>query len=117
MKKVLLIDDDKTMVSLLQTLLELEGFKVTALTHPSQQNIIDILTQTDELICLVDVFLKDIDGLEVLSWIKTAPRQKTVPVIMTSGMDVRFHCLEKGADAFLLKPYMPQDLIDLIKKY
>jgi DNA-binding response OmpR family regulator len=116
MKKVLLIDDDKTMVSLLQTLLELEGFQVSALTQPSQQDIINILSREDEFICLVDVFLKDIDGFDVLGWIKKVPRQKRVPVIMTSGMDVRFHCLEKGADAFLLKPYMPQDLIDLLKR-
>lgn len=117
MKKVLLIDDDKTMISLLQTLLELEGFKIITNTHPSEQDIQELLSKEEEIVCLVDVFLKDMDGFSVLEWIKSSPHPKPVPVIMTSGMDVRIHCLDKGADAFLLKPYMPQDLIDLIKRY
>jgi len=34
---------------------------------------------------------------------------------MVSGMDVSIECKKKGADAFLLKPYMPDDLVRLLK--
>ena len=38
-------------------------------------------------------------------------------VIMASGMNLKDECLAGGADDFLLKPYMPDDLINLLKKY
>jgi len=42
-------------------------------------------------------------------------RNNSPHIIMTSGMDLGKECMEAGADAFLLKPYMPEDLIALIK--
>jgi DNA-binding response OmpR family regulator len=36
-------------------------------------------------------------------------------VIMSSGMDFHTRCLQAGADDFLMKPYMPDDLVKLLK--
>jgi CheY-like chemotaxis protein len=38
-----------------------------------------------------------------------------VRVVMTSGLNVREECLRHGANAFLMKPFMPDDLLKLLK--
>jgi FixJ family two-component response regulator len=35
---------------------------------------------------------------------------------MTSGLNVEEECMESGANGFLLKPYMPDDLLDILKR-
>jgi CheY-like chemotaxis protein len=38
-----------------------------------------------------------------------------VRVVMTSGLNVKDECLSRGANAFLMKPFMPDDLLNLLK--
>ena len=38
-------------------------------------------------------------------------------IVMTSGMDMKKECLERGADHFLLKPFMPDDLLKVLKSF
>ena len=112
--KVLIVDDDRTMVSLLKTLFELQGFKVqTAL----QQNAVLAALRGDRPdVVFMDVFLSGLDGLELLRQIREAPDLAGLRVIMTSGMDVSDACFEAGANAFLLKPYTPDQLLELIQQ-
>jgi two-component system alkaline phosphatase synthesis response regulator PhoP len=114
MPKIMLIDDDETMISLLQTLLEMDGFEVVSTTN--WQNIPgDILASEADLL-LMDCNLPEIDGLDVLAEMR---REKVFPnlhIIMTSGMDVEYRAMASGADAFLLKPYTPDTLYELIQK-
>jgi DNA-binding response OmpR family regulator len=42
---------------------------------------------------------------------KTDERLTSVPLVMTSAMDCRRECLEAGADQFILKPYLPDELV------
>ena len=50
-----------------------------------------------------------------LRTIRSDNRISDMRVLMTSGMDLKDQCVEAGADGFLLKPYMPDDLIQLIR--
>jgi DNA-binding response OmpR family regulator len=110
--KVMLVEDDVTMRAVLRTLLEIEGYQV-ALTQANQQ--IDGLIQSirDEKpdVLLLDVHLRDISGLDVITRIRADSGISGVRVIMTSGMDVKDRCMSAGADDFLLKPYMPDELM------
>jgi CheY-like chemotaxis protein len=110
--KVLIVDDDRTMVSLLKTLFELQGFQVQ--TALQQDAVLAALRGDKPDVVFMDVFLSGLDGLEVLRQIRAAPDLAGLRVIMTSGMDVSDACLEAGADAFLLKPYTPDQLLELI---
>jgi CheY-like chemotaxis protein len=47
--------------------------------------------------------------------IRKGKETKNVPVVMTSGEDVKDECIQRGANAFLLKPYMPDDLIGILR--
>jgi len=62
-------------------------------------------------VILMDVHLNQLNGLDVLKMIKQDDQVKSVKVLMSSGMDFRYDCIRAGAADFIMKPYMPDDLI------
>lgn len=111
--KVLLAEDDVTMVSLLKTLLKMEGFEVVSLD--TDANVVEAVRREHPDVLLMDVHLSDQNGMDVLESLREAEGAKHVRVVMTSGLNVRQECLDRGADDFLLKPFMPDDLIAILK--
>lgn len=113
MTKVLIIDDDRTMVSLLTTLLEMDGFEVAEIRDWGA--ILDtVRTEFPDLV-LMDFFLPQIEGLEVIEQMRSDPELADIRIVMTSGMDVSDQCMAAGANAFLLKPYTPDQLLESIQ--
>jgi DNA-binding response OmpR family regulator len=112
-QKVLLAEDDVTMVSLLKTLLKMEGFQVIVLA--ADADVPAAVRREHPDVVLLDVHLSHQSGLEILELIRKGKETKNVPVVMTSGEDVKDECIRRGANAFLLKPYMPDDLIGMLR--
>lgn len=109
MTKVLLADDDFTMISLLKTLLGMEGYQVdTLLDKPG--DLLEVIRAVKPDVLFIDVFLGDRNGLDMVKEIRRAPDLGDMRIIMASGIDKSIECLAAGADDFLLKPYMPEDL-------
>lgn len=113
MPKIFIIDDDQTMVYLLSTLLEMEGFEVAEVQD--WKSIVETIRVERPDVVLMDYFLPDIDSLEVLSQLRAAPDLAGIRIVNSSGMDVSDQCIEAGADAFLLKPYTPEQLIKVLR--
>ncbi len=113
MPKVLLAEDDPTMVSLLTTLLKMEQFEVVALDASADIPAAVKREQPDSL--LMDVHIGKQNGLEIVSKIRGDAASDGVRIVMTSGLNVRDECLQRGANHFLLKPFMPDDLIKLLR--
>ena len=113
MPKVLLAEDDPTMVSLLITLLKKEKFEVVALDASADIPAAVKREQPESL--LMDVHIGKQNGLEVIKTIRSDPDNSNVRIVMTSGLNVREECLQRGANYFLLKPFMPDDLLKLLK--
>lgn len=114
MTKVMIVDDDRTMVSLLQTLFELQGYQV--FTALDRDTLLASLRAERPDVVLMDVFLSGLDGLDLLRQIRQAQDLTSVRVIMTSGMDLAESCMQAGANAFLLKPYSPDQLFEMVQK-
>jgi CheY-like chemotaxis protein len=114
MSKVLIVDDDRTMVSLLRILLEMDGFEVANINMGGQL-IEKVRLEKPDLI-LMDVFLSDTDGKDMLMELRNTSDLADVRVIMTSGMDLADQCMDAGANAFLLKPYTPEQLMKMIQE-
>jgi DNA-binding response OmpR family regulator len=114
MKKVLLIEDDPTMLSLLETLLEIEGFEVKKINDYG--SILELVESESPDLVLMDVHLKEVDGLEVLSSMKKDQNLEKVKVIMASGMDYKKQSIQTGANDFIQKPFMPDELVSKIKR-
>jgi DNA-binding response OmpR family regulator len=113
MSKIMLVEDDPTMLSLLKTLLRLEGFDTTILSE--QENLLEAINRENPDAILLDVHLTQGNGLDFLRQIRADKKLKKTFVIMQSGMNLMDECRIAGADAFLLKPYMPDSLINTIR--
>lgn len=112
--KVLLAEDDMTMVSLLTTLLKMEGFNVVALR--ADEDVPAAVRKETPDVLLMDVHLSHQSGLEILEKIRAAEDINQTRVVMSSGSNVREECINCGANGFLMKPYMPDELITLLKQ-
>jgi CheY-like chemotaxis protein len=113
-KKVMIVDDDRTMDSLLTTLLELDGYHVVVTAHGDEVLATALAEKPDAV--LMDVHIADADGIALLREIRLHPELRALPVIMTSGMDLEYECQNSGASAFILKPYPPEQLTHTLKK-
>jgi DNA-binding response OmpR family regulator len=110
----MIVDDDRTMNTLLKTLLELDGFTVVLASYGEVVLPTALAERPDAV--LMDVRIADADGMELLREIRQHPDLATLPVIMSSGMDVERECRARGANAFILKPYPPDELSSTLKK-
>lgn len=111
-KKLLLVDDDIEIVTLLKELLELEGF-VIEIAH-SGKEALEKFNNSIELI-LLDVMMPDINGFSVLTELR---RKHTVPIILLTAKDNELDKiigLELGADDYIIKPFNDRELIARIR--
>ncbi|MEZ0233223.1 MAG: response regulator [Methylophilaceae bacterium] len=113
MAKVLLIDDDVELVSLLKEYLVREGFEVD-LAHDGEAGATLALSGQYALIVL-DVMMPKLNGIEVLRRIRA---QSSIPVLMLTAKgddDHRISGLELGADDYVPKPCQPRELVARIR--
>lgn len=101
-------------MSLLKTLLQMEGFDAVALEVDA--DVVAAVQREKPDILLLDVHLGQQSGMEIVEDIRKDPALANVRVVMTSGMNLKYECLRRGADYFLLKPFMPDDLVSALKK-
>jgi DNA-binding response OmpR family regulator len=110
----MIVDDDRSMVRLLQTLLTLDGFTVV---HESRAaEILNAIRNEKPDVVMMDKNLSGADGLELLKQIRADAELNALPVVIASGEDVAYRCRELGASDFILKPYSPDDLTKILKK-
>jgi CheY-like chemotaxis protein len=114
MPRVMLAEDDATMLSLLTTLLEMEGYQVVTLLD-KKGDPLEIIKHEKPDILLMDIFMGDQDGVDILHQIRKTHDLKKMKVFMTSGIDRTEECRAAGANGFLIKPFMPDDLIRMLR--
>ncbi|MBS3943546.1 MAG: response regulator transcription factor [Dethiobacter sp.] len=112
-EKVLLVDDEKTLVKALKFNLEKEGFRVEE-AYDGEEALQKVAQQEPDIIVL-DLMLPGLDGFEVCRQIR---KKLDIPIIMLSarGDDIdKVLGLELGADDYLTKPFNPRELLARIK--
>ena len=114
MAKIMVAEDDQTMVTLLTTLLKMDGFDVIALD--ADEDVPTAVERDRPDLLLLDVHLSNQNGLEILDRLNRTKKGAGMHVVMISGLNVREECLRHGANDFLLKPFMPDDLITVLRK-
>ena len=108
MTKVMIVDDDRTTVKLLQTLLELDGYEVAVAGRGA--DVMPLAEQFLPDIFLMDYHLSDMDGVDVVRALRASERFASTPIIVTSGLDVGDEVIEAGANHFVVKPFEPDEL-------
>ena len=114
MPKIMLAEDDQTMVTLLETLLGMEGYQVVSLEV--DDDIFESVRSDRPDVLLLDVHLNNVNGLDVLAQLRAHEETKNLSVVMTSGLNLENECLNSGANNFLLKPYMPDELLNILDR-
>jgi CheY-like chemotaxis protein len=112
--KVMIVDDDRTTVTLLQTLLSLDGFDVIIV--PRGEEVIPQAQREKPDLFLIDFHLSDISGAEVVAALRRHNLFAHTPIVMASGMNVEPEAKKAGANMFLVKPYEPGNLAAIFHK-
>jgi DNA-binding response OmpR family regulator len=116
MKKILLIEDDADLFSLLKYNLEKEGFLLTG--QQTGKGALELCRQVRPDLILLDIMLPDSDGLDICKGIRRDPDLAAVPVIFLTARASetdRIVGLELGANDYVVKPFFVRELIARIK--
>jgi two-component system phosphate regulon response regulator PhoB len=112
---VLVVEDDPTILQLLEVNFEMEGFIVLRAEDGEQGLAMARESRPDVIVS--DVMMPKMSGLELVRALKASSDTQSIPVILLSakaqGADVR-QGLEAGADDYVTKPFEPLDLIDRV---
>lgn len=113
MHRILLIDDDTRLATLLSEYFTQFGFELESTTQPGQG--IALLDNNNYDLVILDIMLPEMDGFEVC---KTIRKDSDIPIIMLTArgevMD-RIVGLELGADDYMPKPFEPRELVARIQ--
>ena len=115
-EKILIIDDEKDIVELLQYNLEKEGYKISC-AYSGEECLENIETELPDLI-LLDLMLPEIDGIEVCKIIKKDSATSNIPIIMLTAKGDETDIvlgLELGADDYITKPFSIRELLARVK--
>ena len=116
-RTALLVEDDPDLRPELRRCLEEIGFDVVEVG--SGRLAVDVLGRVAPAIVVLDLMLPELSGLEVCEYIRRTPELKRVPVLITSARGMpqdRAQAEEAGADAYLVKPFSKDELIDAVRR-
>jgi two-component system chemotaxis response regulator CheY len=116
-QRILIVEDSETMRSLLASSLEELDTPVKVSEAASGFDALRILPREDFDLVVTDINMPDINGLELLSFVRGNERFRSIPVVIvsTEGSERdRDKGLELGADAYLVKPFDPSALREVV---
>ncbi|MDH7568672.1 MAG: response regulator [Armatimonadota bacterium] len=116
-KRILVVDDERHIVRLVQVNLERAGYEVVTAFDGKEavSKVKDV--RPDLIVC--DVMMPYMDGFEVLRTIRADPETREIPFIMLTAKaqdaDI-FRGWSSGVDAYLTKPFNPMELLAFVKR-
>jgi len=112
-KTILVVDDDKSILRTFTRILQKSGYNIEV-AETGKEAIEKAENQHYDL-ALVDIRLPDMDGTDLLAKLKRQ-LQETVKIMITGfpSLETGVKALDEGADAYLVKPVKPQELLVLL---
>jgi len=113
-KKILIVDDEESIVTLLEYNLRQAGFDVLT-AYDGEEGFQRAKTESPNLIVL-DLMLPKMDGMEVCKELRS--QKRNIPIIMLTARDDEFDKvlgLELGADDYMTKPFSPREVVARVK--
>lgn len=114
--KILIIEDEKDIVRMLEYNLKKEGY--TVISSRTGAGAPELAASENPSIILLDLMLPVMDGLEICRAIKQNPKTSRIPVIIVTAKSKepdKVVGLELGADDYVTKPFSPRELVARIK--
>jgi DNA-binding response OmpR family regulator len=112
-KNILVVDDEKRILSLLQAYLEQQGFLVTTATNGKEAIFIARHEKPDLII--LDIMMPEMDGYEFM---RQHRKERETPIILLTAKveeDDKVIGLELGADDYVTKPFSPRELTSRVR--
>jgi len=116
--RILIVEDSPTMRALLVSALEDLDAPVKIVEVESGFEALRVLPRERFDLILTDINMPDINGLELVSFVKNEDQYRSIPLIIvsTEGSERdREKGMSLGADAYVIKPFRPEDLRELAK--
>ena len=113
--KILIVDDDPGILSMLQLMLRLEGYDALVCGEP--QLVVDTMAREKPDLVLLDALMPGLDGIQVLEAIRA--RALPTPVLLVTGNANEAYlklAMEAGASGLLAKPFVKEELLDQLQK-
>lgn len=114
-RTILIVDDDKSILHTFTRILQKKDYKIV--TAETGKEAIERAENNKFDLALVDIRLPDMNGTELL--LKTRSQlQNTIKIMITGfpSLESGIEALDEGADAYLVKPVKPEDLLMLIRE-
>src|SRR3984957_20147489 len=115
--RVLVVDDDEVIRRLIAVNLQLEGFEVE--TAVDGQDCLDKVVDIDPDVITLDVLMPRLDGWETAVQLRRSPDTAHIKVLLITARaqeDDKTHGAVVGADAYLTKPFDPNEMIRVVRE-
>ncbi len=114
-KTILVVDDDKSILRTFTRILQKSGYDIDV--AETGKEAMDKAENQHYDLALVDIRLPDMDGTDLLAKLKRQ-LQRTVKIMITGfpSLETGVKALDEGADAYLVKPVKPQELLLLLEE-
>ncbi|WP_421939127.1 response regulator [Pedobacter sp.] len=114
-KKVVLVQDNKDILNIMDQVLEEEGFEVTASLTPEP---IEKINEIEPDIVVIDDHIKgDKKGSEIIEELKSDPETEEVPAVLTStSNELPQQAEDCKADDYIQKPFDLDHMVDVVKR-
>jgi DNA-binding response OmpR family regulator len=114
-KTILVVDDDKSILRTFTRILQKSGYEIDV--AETGKEAIEKAEDRHYDLALVDIRLPDMDGTDLLAKLKKQ-LQYTVKIMITGfpSLETGVKALDEGADAYLVKPVKPQELLMLLEE-
>lgn len=112
-KRILLVDDEAELVEMVRAILRAAGFENVSIARSGEEALRAVEAHAFDLVVL-DVMMPGIDGFQLLARLRALPATADVPALFLTAKDEPFdrvNGLTLGADDYVVKPFLPQELI------
>lgn len=118
MKRIMIVDDSSAIRKFVKFALKVKGYIVIDAVdgldalEKLKDNFIDLL--------VTDLNMPNMDGFELIATVRESNEYRELPIIVLTSEDKKREkdiAIEKGANEYLVKPFKPDEILKLVKKY
>jgi DNA-binding response OmpR family regulator len=117
-QRVLIIDDDPSLRRLVQVVFERDGFDVSLASEGSEG--VQLALMNPPNIIILDIMMEGLHGFEVCKMLRANSSMQRTAIIIISGKSYKpdiDKAMELGADAYIVKPFSPKELLKIAVQY
>jgi len=117
-KNILVVEDSESTRSMMRTIIEDLGEEYHVFEAGTGFEALKILPTESFSLIITDINMPDINGIELINFVKTTPQYKDIPMIIVSterSEEDKKRGLALGAEAYITKPFRPEDFQEKIR--